>query len=93
MPDIQKLHWTLVYPQKIRREESMPAFEIGTSHSEDELFSKINVNAIMVTNAPHVGYSISAEFKYQNPKYQYWTKGQAEQLQRLLTEKYGYKLC
>ena len=60
--------------------------KIGTSHSEDELFSTIDIEAI--TNGD--GCSIRTILNYENPKYQYWPESQVEQLQGLLTNKCGY---
>lgn len=90
LPDVERLYDALHHTYQIEPGKFMVGFKIGTSHSEDELFSQINVNAMVVDNAPREGYSISAELLYQNPSYQYWTKEQIEQLQTSLSQNYGY---
>ena len=92
LPDAQRLYYALDHAYQVEPGTFMPVFKIGTSHSEDELFSQINIYAMVLDNTLVVkdGYSISAELKYQNPDYQYWQKGQVEQLQKLLNDSYGY---
>lgn len=90
LPDAQSLYNALDHAYQVEPDNSILVFKIGTSHSEDELFSQINVNAMVGNNAPHEGYSISTDFIYQNLNYQYWPMEQVEKLQRLLTDTYGY---
>lgn len=63
---------------------------IALSDSEDELFSLIDVQAIIVGNYDKGRYYLTAALRYSDPNYQYWTNGQAEALQKLLTQKYDY---
>ena len=63
---------------------------IGSSHSEDELFSLIDAQAIIVGNYNKGLYYLTAALGYSDPNYQYWTNDKAEALQKLLTEKYNY---
>lgn len=68
--------------------EQEPRFVIGISHSEDELFSTIDVEGSRFLG--DLEPSINVRLSYQNPSYQYWPIQQIEQLQRLLTDTYGY---
>jgi len=88
LPNVERLYDALGHPYQGAPGTIMKDREIGTSHSENELFSQIN--AMVVDNEPHRGYSISAELLYQNLSYQYWTKEQVEQLQTSLSQNYGY---
>lgn len=72
--------------QEIRRR----LLTIGSSHSEDELFSLINIQTIIVGNYNEGRYYLTADLRYSDPNYQYWTNGQVEALQKMLTEKYDY---
>lgn len=93
LPDteqIEEIYDALSHTYQIEPGTFMVGFKIGTSHSEDELFSQINVNAIVVDNAPREGYSIDVNLNYQNPTYSYCPKEQVGQLQGLLTDGYGY---
>jgi hypothetical protein len=71
LPYAQWLYHALDHTYQVGQNTFMPVFKIGASHSEDELFSQVNVNAMVVNNAPREGYTITADFLYQNPNYQY----------------------
>jgi len=77
---------------KYEEEQKIPKriFLIGTSHSEDELFSLINVQTIIDGNYNKGRYYLTVDLRYSDPNYQYWANDQAEALQKLFIEKYDY---
>lgn len=93
LPNPEDLYYGLSRSFQPGQTGSVQIVPIGTSHSEDELFAQINVDAMIpnpIFNATFEGYSISVDLRYQNPNYQYWTNEQVAQLQALLVKDYGY---
>lgn len=90
--DPERLYYALDHSYEIRPEGFIPGFTIGTYKAKDELFSQINVEA-MVPDGTYLvrgDCSISVNLKYQDPDDQYWQKDQVQELQRFLYSAYGY---
>ncbi len=92
LPNPKGLYKTFDHQYHIKQGAYKSQFLIGALHSQDSLFSEINVEVIVQDRSGYHGsYFVRVGLQHPDPNYQYWTNDQTERLKEVMTRKYGYR--